>query len=96
MLRAAALEPSVRAKDTGGMMLEWSFPSFPNPLYIFPETNSSHLKIDDWNTILFSKGFLFRGELLVSGDCIFSTYFRRQVHFFMEAKMGGLGEMQIC
>ena len=33
-----------------------------------PETNSSHLKMDAWNTILSFLGWLvFRGELLVSG-----------------------------
>ena len=47
------------------------FGDFPNQLPL-PETNSSHLKIDGWKTILsFWDGPAFRGELVVSGSVTF-------------------------
>ena len=57
-----------------------------------PETNSSPLKMDGWNTIRFLLGFsLFSGaKMLVFGECSFWPWLRwlRSLSFWTMAKLG--------
>ena len=42
-------------------------PTWDQHLGSLPETNSSHPKMDGWNTILFFSDGLFSGDMLVLG-----------------------------
>ena len=50
-----------------GNMAGFEIIDFRNRLKTLPETNSSHLKMDGWNTTFLLGRPIFRGELLVSG-----------------------------
>ena len=80
----------VSVDDAGIRCCLW----YETKLITLPETNSSHLKMDGWNTTFLLGWPIFRGELLVSGrvwftfcpgagfkDVLFSPLFEEDFQF---------------